>query len=262
MSYHQNNNSVPPYIMHSCSGQFDFHFLPLPTPARCPGKAFCPLLFDRDLQIKWIATWLSNVLMFQKERNLSPVQKSPVLFRGKKSGDCTNCGNTTEATTLPQEFFKKKKRKLSGESRSLTHTPPFCSLYLSNAFCFLTVFESNFLYPPCQLGMKRPGTMDSSPSHSSCRNYFLFTFLSFFFFPAFLAAPPLRFQIFFEFCCGGFFFTLRQCLIQEFRFQDWGVSCFCAQKFFSPADQGHWELYFFFAEQKKSNKWRRRRKKI
>ena len=72
----------------------------------------------------------------------------------------------------------------------------------------------------------------------------------FFFFSGFFAAPPLRFQIFFEFCCGGFFFTLRQCLIQEFRFQDWGVSCFCAQKFFSPADQGHWELYFFCGAKK------------
>ena len=77
----------------------------------------------------------------------------------------------------------------------------------------------------------------------------------FFFFFASRAAPPLRFQIFFEFCCGGFFFTLRQCLIQGFRFQDRGVSCFCAQKFFSTADQGRWEhreLYFFFLRSKKN----------
>ena len=28
-----------------------------------------------------------------------------------KSGDCTNCGNTTEATILFQQFIKKKTKK-------------------------------------------------------------------------------------------------------------------------------------------------------
>ena len=82
-------------------------------------------------------------------------------------------------------------------------------------------------------------------------------FFFFFFFFTLVQPPPPRFQIFFEFCCGGFFFTLRQCLIQGFRFQNRGVSCFCAQKFFSTAEQGHWEhreLYFFFCEAKKKIK--------
>ena len=43
-----------------------------------------------------------------------------------KSGDCTNCGNTTEATTL-QQFVKKKRRK--------THTQCCDNNFLSYALC-------------------------------------------------------------------------------------------------------------------------------
>ena len=79
------------------------------------------------------------------------------------------------------------------------------------------------------------------------------------------AAPPLRFQIFFEFCCGGFFFhPVPVFLSRNSDFKIGGSAVFVPKNFSAllTRDIGNIGNCIFFAEQKKSNKWRRRRKKF
>ena len=49
-------------------------------------------------------------------KELKRLSKEFTLEKGKNeegSGDCTNCGNTTEATTLLQQLIKKNKKKVN-----------------------------------------------------------------------------------------------------------------------------------------------------
>ena len=79
-------------------------------------------------------------------------------------------------------------------------------------------------------------------------------------------SQPLRyvFRFFLSSVAGVFFSPCASVLSRDSDFKIGGSAVF-VPKLFSTADQGHWEhreLYFFLRSKKKSNKWRRRRKKI
>ena len=93
-----------------------------------------------------------------------------------------------------------------------------------------------------------PHAKKPSESKENAENLAIFLF--------FACNQPLRyvFRFFLSSVAGFFFSPCASVLSRDSDFKI-GVSCFCAQKFFSTADQGHWEhreLYFFLRSKKKN----------